>query len=319
MKKDYILTIAIPTYNRKKTLEKTLNSIFNQVVDDVEIIVSDNASTDGTEIYMKKISKQYPYVKYFKNDINLGSDQNFKNCMELSSGKFVLILSDDDYLLDNSINFILNVVKANENLSLIFLNSRGFYQSECKYILTNSSLNENVYISTSNKDVFLNLIGSRILFLSTTVYNRKLYNFIDNPEKFIGTSFWHTYISFEFTSFSNFNMYICGKPCVAARLIKPEINLNYSVYDVFVEKGKKLFEYAKKLGYNKNIINKVYYNMINSLVKWTIINSKIHNKKNVLKHPWKIFKYTYKKLTVWRNVYPFVILPKKLFPKKYLN
>ena len=312
MNDSYILTIAIPTYNRRKTLEKTLNSVLSQITNEVELIVSDNASTDDTKIYMNKVLENHPYVKFFQNNINLGSDENFKLCMERATGKFVLILSDDDYLLDESISNILNIIKNNKNLSLIFLNSKGFVHSDNKYSLTNSRINENVSILTDNKNLLLKLVGSALLFISTTVYNKTLYKMIDHPQNFVGTSFWHTYVSFFVASLEKYNIYICGKPCIAARLIQKEINLNYSVYDVFVEKARKLFDYAINLGYCKKIVDEVYYNMVNSLVKWIIINSKLNNKKNVLKHPWKIFKYTYKNYRTWKNVYPAVLLPRKL-------
>ena len=55
MNDSYILTIGIPTYNRRKTLEKTLNSVLSQITNEVELIVSDNASTDDTKIYMNKV------------------------------------------------------------------------------------------------------------------------------------------------------------------------------------------------------------------------------------------------------------------------
>ncbi len=315
----YILTIAIPTYNRRKTLETTLKSVLSQITDDVELLVSDNASTDDTKEYMKNVLKKYPYVKFFRNNVNLGSDENFRLCMERASGKFVLILSDDDYFLDNGVNNILNVIKSNKNLSLIFLNSKGVVPSEDNpYSLTESRISEKANIITDNKNVLLKLVQSALLFISTTVYNKSLYECIDNPKKFVGTSFWHTYVSFCVTSLdSTYNIYVCAKPCIAARLIPQEINLSYSVYDVFVEKARKLFDYAVLLGYDQKVAYEVYYNTINSLVKWLIVNSKLHNKKVVLKHPWKIFRYTYKNYNTWKNVYPVVLLPRKALQKYY--
>ena len=72
----YKLTIAIPTYNRKDLLERCLNSIIPQMDKDIEIFISDNASSDGTEEMVRE-KFNYPFIRYRKNEENIGSDRNF--------------------------------------------------------------------------------------------------------------------------------------------------------------------------------------------------------------------------------------------------
>ncbi|BBG25940.1 Glycosyltransferase AglE [Sulfuracidifex tepidarius] len=59
------VSIAVPSYNRKEKLRRLLNSIEESTFKDFEIIVVDDASTDGTE---EVIRKDFPYVKYIKHD-----------------------------------------------------------------------------------------------------------------------------------------------------------------------------------------------------------------------------------------------------------
>ncbi|GEM_PF-6863499 len=80
---------------------RALESSINQTYQNIEIIVGDNASTDNTrEVVMKYVSKD-PRIKYFRNEKNVGSGNNFLKCFENSSGHFLQALGSDDWLSRN--------------------------------------------------------------------------------------------------------------------------------------------------------------------------------------------------------------------------
>ena len=69
-----ILSICIPTYNRSEHLRKTLDSIIRQkefATKQVEIVISDNASTDNTEIVAREYCERYSNIFYYKNEKNI--------------------------------------------------------------------------------------------------------------------------------------------------------------------------------------------------------------------------------------------------------
>ena len=79
--KNYALTIAIPTYNRLEKLKICLKRLMEQKkIEQIEIIVSDNASTDGTGEYMTELVKKTENIRYYRNTENVGPDKNFLNC-----------------------------------------------------------------------------------------------------------------------------------------------------------------------------------------------------------------------------------------------
>lgn len=88
----FILTIAFPTYNRAEILDQTLSSLLADPAYDpekIEVIVSDNASTDHTaDVVMK-----YPDVKYFCNEMNIGF-ANFTTAMGYATGKYIRLMND---------------------------------------------------------------------------------------------------------------------------------------------------------------------------------------------------------------------------------
>jgi glycosyltransferase involved in cell wall biosynthesis len=86
------------TYNRAGTLHETLESILPQVSDrpEVEVLVSDNASADGTRELVQEYSARHPRLRYSRNPVNVGFDGNVVACLENAAGEYAAFFSDDD-------------------------------------------------------------------------------------------------------------------------------------------------------------------------------------------------------------------------------
>jgi glycosyltransferase involved in cell wall biosynthesis len=89
-----LFTIGIPTFNRVELLKQSLNAARSQIYENVEIIISDNASTDGTQEYCESIDDAR--VRYYRNSTNRGPEYNFRRCLELATGEYFSWLQDDD-------------------------------------------------------------------------------------------------------------------------------------------------------------------------------------------------------------------------------
>jgi glycosyltransferase involved in cell wall biosynthesis len=95
------VTIAIPTLNRASYLRLALNSALAQTYDNLEIVVSNNASTDDTAEYLR--SCQDPRVRVLHQQEQLTMVQNWNACVSIASGEYFLLLSDDDLLEPDAI------------------------------------------------------------------------------------------------------------------------------------------------------------------------------------------------------------------------
>jgi glycosyltransferase involved in cell wall biosynthesis len=122
------LSICIPTYNRAPYLEKCLSSIFNQIDENlsVEIIVSDNCSTDNTsEIVCKYADKSN--FKVYRQVENLGAVRNvLKLVKEYSSAEFCWIIGDDDYLKSGAIKSVISILQNHNDIDFIFAKVDGY-------------------------------------------------------------------------------------------------------------------------------------------------------------------------------------------------
>lgn len=79
-------------------LAQALDSVLNQSVKNLEVIVIDDCSSDGTEDFMKTLTDER--VKYFRNEKNNGPEPNRNFALNNSHGKYIVFLDDDDYYTD---------------------------------------------------------------------------------------------------------------------------------------------------------------------------------------------------------------------------
>ena len=89
------VSIGIPTFNRADLLRRSIESALGQDYPNIEVLVSDNASTDETPAICQGLGDR---IKYFRQSINLGPLTNFSKVLEMASGEFFMWLGDDDWI-----------------------------------------------------------------------------------------------------------------------------------------------------------------------------------------------------------------------------
>lgn len=90
------VSIGVPVYNGERFLKQALDSLLAQSYVDFELIISDNASTDGTEEICRLYASADPRVRYFRNTRNTGVGCNFNRVFELARGEYFKWASADD-------------------------------------------------------------------------------------------------------------------------------------------------------------------------------------------------------------------------------
>jgi glycosyltransferase involved in cell wall biosynthesis/acetyltransferase-like isoleucine patch superfamily enzyme len=125
---DKLLTLAIPTYNRASTLDRLLCIIQPQLESAcnlVEFIVSDNCSPDTTQETVQRYIDSGMKIKYIRNKTNIGVMLNIIQCYKLATAKYVWVMGDDDYLAENAVQFILDILKNEKSYGLLFCTTAG--------------------------------------------------------------------------------------------------------------------------------------------------------------------------------------------------
>jgi glycosyltransferase involved in cell wall biosynthesis len=103
------VSVMIPTYNRANYVCQAIESALAQDYPNLEVVVSDNASTDGTAEAVKSYGRDHR-LKYFRNRENIGMVPNFRKALyDYATGDWAILLNDDDYFIDPS--FISKAMK----------------------------------------------------------------------------------------------------------------------------------------------------------------------------------------------------------------
>jgi glycosyltransferase involved in cell wall biosynthesis len=156
-----ILSICIPAYNRPQWLKRALTSITtvnSEFCQDIEIIVSDDSS-DPTcaQIAQEILNKWQSEGKYIANYPRLGMAQNWNHGIELSSGEYVVILHDDDYLVADGVENLLKTIKrVKEQYPVLLFGVQVVNEQE--QVLKTQTFCESHYLSP--KEALINLLSN---------------------------------------------------------------------------------------------------------------------------------------------------------------
>lgn len=106
-----LVSICVPTYNRATYLRESLESILNQDYHPLEILISDNASTDQTERICRDYAARDGRIRYIRHPRNRGVYGNHNFCIQESRGPFLCFFHDDDRyepnIITRSVTFLL--------------------------------------------------------------------------------------------------------------------------------------------------------------------------------------------------------------------
>lgn len=120
-----LLTIVIPTYNRSGCLVMLLEALTHQLSglqEQVEVIVSDNASTDATPAVVEAFRKTYPAVTVMRHSENVGPDENFCRCLDRVATRFFWMIGDDDLPKVGVVKQVIDWLR-NDDPDLLYLGS----------------------------------------------------------------------------------------------------------------------------------------------------------------------------------------------------
>ena len=111
-----LVSIGIPTFQRPEQLRKTLHSLVQQTYQNLEILISDNASGDGqTQQVAQQFMEQDPRIRYYRHLHNVGMYANFKCVFEQSTGDYFCWVADDDTRSPDFIEACLSVFQTAES------------------------------------------------------------------------------------------------------------------------------------------------------------------------------------------------------------
>ncbi len=117
------ISIGLPIRNGEKFLREALDSLLSQTIQDVEIVIADNASTDSTEQICREYESRDPRIKYVRREVNKGIIDNFNFVFKESRGEFFKWAAADDLCGPRFLELCLNALDADPETALAFCSS----------------------------------------------------------------------------------------------------------------------------------------------------------------------------------------------------
>jgi glycosyltransferase involved in cell wall biosynthesis len=115
-----ILTIGLPVFNGARFIEASVESILSQSFSDLELIISDNASTDDTEAVSRTIAGRDSRVTYHRNASNIGIAANFNLLVPLARGRLFKWATADDLLRPGYLERCVSHLDADPSVVLAY-------------------------------------------------------------------------------------------------------------------------------------------------------------------------------------------------------
>ncbi|MDR3723200.1 MAG: glycosyltransferase family 2 protein [Terracidiphilus sp.] len=164
------MTIAIPTYNRAGFLSSLLESLREQIAEyeDVELLISDNASTDSTPEIIKNYIDKKMEANVFRNADNIGADRNFISLFNAAKGKYFWLIGDDERLLPYTLERLMPLLRSGDH-DMLYINSYGYTVDGVEVKVPNISKTPIIYTDPVK---YATAVGSQFTFISANIINR---------------------------------------------------------------------------------------------------------------------------------------------------
>ena len=184
MREGSLVSIALCTYNGGRFLGQQLDSIIRQTYQNLEIIIVDDCSTDGTPEVITQYAKKDSRIKFFKNETNLGFNKNFEKAIRLTTGEYISISDQDDIWLPGKIEAMVKNIADNW---LIY--SKSVFINDKNEVMTDRMLNESGIVPVNYKGILL----ANFVTGHTVLFKRE---FIDSFLPFPETGFYDWWMGF---------------------------------------------------------------------------------------------------------------------------
>lgn len=125
-----VLTVSIPTWNRAEYLQDAIDTLAADIEqhglqNEVEIFISDNGSEDRTQAVVEERMSLYAYLRYARNERNLGVRFNVLQSIRMAGGDYCMFLGDDDRLVPGSLPALVNSLRNNNGVPAFFIQQAG--------------------------------------------------------------------------------------------------------------------------------------------------------------------------------------------------
>lgn len=189
------LSICIATLNRARFLRESLDSILGQAGGEVEVVIVDGASSDGTEEVVRGLRQRFPCIRYIRRDKAMGVDRDFDAAVQHARGEYCWLLCDDDVLKPGAVAKVLSGTLSEHSLLVV---NADVWDADYSKLLEGKRMKldeDRAYASSDIESLFADT-AEYLTFIGGVVIRRDLW-MARERERFFGTEFIHVGVIFQ--------------------------------------------------------------------------------------------------------------------------
>lgn len=270
------VSIIVPVYQVKDYISSCVESLLNQTYKNIEILLIDDGSNDGSEIVCDELSKMHPVIKTI-HQVNKGVSAARNKGIEHATGEYLLFVDSDDFISSIAIERVMKIIEQT-NADIIFFDFTKVYSKQ--KVEVSAEITEGLYNNGRIVDMFLELIKTDIannigtkLYKAELVKNHKLF-FSENYNICEDISF-----SLNATRKSKSVYYLKEK--LYFYNIRGSGSLMSSYKEKFFDAERELYENIKDYLHEHNRFNKHannYYTLYMNIILAVLANEILYNK-----------------------------------------
>lgn len=163
--KNELITVIIPTYNREKTIIRSIESVLKQTYKNFEIIIVDDNSTDNTAEKIKNYINKYSNIKYIKHSINKGGSAARNTGANMAKGKYLAFLDSDDEWLERKLEKQVIEFEKNDKVALVYTSFRVLDEKSGNII--------RIHKNTKYDDILIKLLYRNVIGTTSSILVKK--------------------------------------------------------------------------------------------------------------------------------------------------
>ena len=283
-----LLSICIPTFNRADILNKSLETLFNNPdfnLNEIEVIVSDNCSTDNT----REILLNFPFVKYHRNDVN-ESFYNLTTVLSYASGNYLKLFNDTFCFKPGALKQLISRIKL--------------HKDECKnlFFYPNFIHNQNTVKEINSIDAFFSECSYNTTWTASIGFWKKDFDAVVDKNRHAAQHF--PQLEWMYRIVSN------GRPTIVYfenlfEIVVPNKKGGYNVFKTFVQDYLDIIQNEKLYFFTYEIEK---YRLCKYFVYSWLITLFVNNKENYSFDTKGVFKILFKKYWYEPYFYPMLLV-----------
>jgi abequosyltransferase len=217
------LSFCIPTFNRAGYIGDTLANLASQATGDVEIVVVDGASTDGTASVVEAQQKRFGNIQYYPQTRNGGVDADLDKAVELAGSEYCWLMSSDDWITPGALQRVLAEIESGHEIYLGNITACTKDLAPVRDVRWLSETTPDRTFDFAKPGEFLDYlnaarsIGALFSYMPAVVVRRRDWLSVKDRQKYFGTWYGHVFTLFSLIKRPCRLRYISSPPLLLTR------------------------------------------------------------------------------------------------------